>query len=455
MTPALLSLLLMVVTILVGVLGIIYFHRRGNDGLYLRQLILLDFIVTYPVSGIVHVWPLSTGADRGFYDALTGYPAGARAGLVPAAVACLVAEIVLLMAMAWSYRTPRRAPRSEPVYSWPVRQRIIALVVVVLLGAVSGASLLRVMTHAASMNSERVVDVPPGEARYVFLASWFPWVVTLGALLVAARRRTPGGSIWNLFVLTAAVGGVFFSFAWSGGRAETMVYGIPIIALLAWRLGPLRLPYAIVGAVAGSAFIAAKTMARTKSFDVWGILDWQWGRFSMVAWADDYGHTHGFLHGETLANGYLNVPWAIAHLLGAAPSMDGVRSVVNVTGEYFVGDPAKTYIVPGMVTELYLNFGMWGVVAGHVVLGVIVGLVADWYRNSDGEMAKVLAAYVGSVLLFETINAQSGAFLAYVLQSGLPLFAFWFLEMWARRGQERTPHLADRPLRAPTTFNRS
>ncbi|WP_195849220.1 hypothetical protein [Arsenicicoccus cauae] len=445
MSPQPLAITIMVITLMLGLLGILYFHRRGGDGMWLRQILVADFVVSYPISGLVHVWPLST--DRGYYDAIAGGVPGATTGLVRAAVACLLAELTLMIALAAFARPP--ATRGRPVWAWAQRDRVLASLMGAALASAAGFALLRVMRHASALNAERVVEVPPGEARYVFLASWFPWAVTLLALVITSRRTTPASTVWNALVLTGAMGGVFFSFAWSGGRAETMVYGIPIIALLLPRLKVLRAPYAIGGAILGALFIMSKTLARTKDFEVWGLLDWQWGRFSMVAWADDYARTFGYVGGETLANGYLNVPWAIAHFVGLAPPMEGVRSIVQLSGSAFVGDTEKTHIVPGMVSELYINFGLPGVIVGHVILGVVASLVADWFRDAAGEMEKVLAAYLGSVILFETVVAQSGAFLPYAIQSGLPLWGFWLIERARRRAATRdhdTSSISDRTL---------
>ncbi len=430
---------------------IVLVRARGRDGLHLRTWLVVDFVITYIVSGFVHVLQLTT--SRGYYEALPGNPHVDTSGLLVAAWCTPVALAGLALGLSVRWIAPPKYRRQQP-YSMAIGHRMITTALGLGLTAFAGLGVMRIRGVASS--GERVIGVDGGMARFAFLASWMPWGITLLALLLLARRKQPGNDMWNTLVLGGASGVIAVAGSWAGGRTDVVVFTLPLlIVVLPWLRG-LRTPLLVGGMFAVFAFVRLETLNRAGSqggFDVASLLDWQWGRFSMVAWAGAYAEQHGFIAGETMASGFLAVPFAVLHLVGI-PGGDG-RTIVQITGEYFSGAREFIHVVPGMSAELYLNFGYLGVFGGYVILGLVGALVADIWLHSQTELGRVLIVYLAAILLFQSLTAQSGASGPLVFMTGAPMMMLFLLELLLRRDDEiraRRVHDPFVPLGATSLF---
>lgn len=432
------AILLLTASAVVGILALIHIRTRDRvDGLNLRLFMVLNFLLANVVSGFAHV--LGWSKDRGFYEVLSGDPVGSTSGLTTAAWATFLASCALWAGLVvprprlfpardGSREVPRRPLAPENLYSFAAAHRVSVGGLALVLAAAGGVGLIRVMGATTDQTGGRIISVDGGNARYAFLAGWLPWAVTLLVLAFAARRRATGQAVWNTLLLVGGLAALAVSATWNGGRAEIAYVAFPLLAIMLPRISILRWPLIVAGAVAMVVFVVATTSQRVgATTDPWSFIDWQWGRFSMSAWASNHTALHGSLHGETIWSALINVPLALLHLGGV--SVDNpFRSMVQVSGYDLLGGEDQIYVVPGFSAEMLLNFGLVGVVAGYFLLGIFSAVVSDAYSRSRSETNRVLLATVGSTLVFQGIVGQLESFEVFVTLSILPLWALWVAE---------------------------
>lgn len=427
--------------------AIVYVWARGDDGLGMRRWLLVVYLLAYVVSGLVHVLGIST--SRGFYEAVPADPHDAYTGLLVAAWCTPVGLAGLTLGLGVRWLRPPTTRRRAP-YSMAVSHRWLTLGLGLALSAAGALGVIRMRGFAAEAAGNRIIGVDGGMARYAFLSSWMPWGVLLLALCFVLRRKTAAADMWNTLVMAVAVGIIAVSASWTGGRTDVPQFTLPLLVVVLPMLRGLRFPIAVGGAFAAFALIYAQTVNRTGegTFSLAALLDWQWGRFSMVAWAGRYVGDHGYLGGETLLAGFAAVPMAFLHLLGFSGA--DWRTITAVSGQWFHGDPERVFTVPGMSAELYANFGYPGVFCGYLALGLVAALVADLYLHTPTELGRALVGYVFAALLLQTVNAQSGAIGPLVALTGMPLVGFAVLELLVRRyDHDHEGRLRDAYARAP------
>ncbi|MBD2766101.1 oligosaccharide repeat unit polymerase [Kocuria sp. cx-455] len=438
MNPVATATVLLVATALVGLLAIAHVRSRGTDGLNLRTWMLINFQVANVLSGFAHV--LRWSNDRGYFEALSGSTTGADSGLMTAAWATFLGSCALWAGMVVprpALRGPSRGKQPERrsrgsyipenLYSFAAAHRVSVGGIALLLAAAGTLGMLRVMA-ATPEGGGRIIAVDGGNARYAFLAGWLPWAVSILVLALASRRRVAGPALWNTLLLTAGLAALAVSSTWNGGRAELMYVSFPLLALMLPRIRVLKWPILVIGAVSFAAFVVVTTAQRVgATTDPWSFIDWQWGRFSMAAWAGQHVDLHGSLGGETVWSALLNVPMALLHFAGAGGDSP-FRSMVEVSGFDLLGDGEQIYIVPGFTAEMILNFGVPGVVVGYLIIGWLSALIADAYTRSRSESTRLLLASFGAVLVFQSIVGQLESFETFMTLSILPLWGLWLAD---------------------------
>lgn len=323
---------------------------------------------------------------------------------------------------------PRRPLAPENLYSFAAAHRVAVGGVALALAGAGAFGLVRVMGATTDQTGGRIIAVDDGNARFAFLAGWLPWAVTLLVLVLACRRRSPGPAVWNTILLVVGLGALAVSASWNGGRSEIVYVAFPLLALMLPRINVLRWPFMVAGAALLAGYIVYTTMQRVgATTDPWSFVDWQWGRFSMAAWAANHTELHGALHGETVWSALLNVPLSLLHLVGIDVD-NPFRSMVEVSGYDLLGGEDQIYVVPGFTAEMILNFGVLGAVGGYFLLGLVSAVVSDAYSRSRSETNRVLLATIGSTLVFQGIVGQLESFEVFVTLSILPLWGLWVAE---------------------------
>lgn len=429
---------------------------RGQPGAsWVSKLLFLNCTVTLPLSGLVHMAQLP-GVSRGYVDLMEDPESGP---LFYATVLTLLAGASLVIGNSFARRcSPQSGARSTVAseYLAPRRREIyILLMAVAVLAPISVAANMRLQTQAIVDPATRFISVKHGGAADYYVATWLPWCISFGCILLLARRtwmRSP----WVVCVLVAVAFVTDVAcLQWTGGRTLALVLATPLVAVTAPLMG--RSLWLFLGglSVAGAIYLRSVTLGRTHGrtdlLSVWSWIDWQWGRFSMLGWAHEYVSVHGLLSGETLLRSISSSIQAVAGLMGISVGNAGLQSSSQVVANGLANDPSATYIVPGMAGEFFLNFGISGVLLGFMFIGYCAGVVDRKIRGSRSLVVQLLWAYLGSVLVWRTITSTSDAFVAYLIFSGTPILAVVAIASLSRTLSSGAPD-ARAKVPARTTF---
>lgn len=414
------------------VCGIIVAHRTGRY-LNFGSLLIVNLALVGPVSGIVHVLRIGD-ASRGYFD----LNAVAFGGYRNAALwACLIAVIATcagcLHGSARVVRHEQQLGDGTPHRYWEpdrwlvgAERRLLACagLVLLVLGAYAAA---KVNAFALEQGRSRIIAVSEGIARYAFMSNWLVWVISFTLIAFASVRALRNPTLLFL-ALCAGIVLIAISLSWAGGRSIVLVMALPIVLTLLPLLRGVRFLAVAGGVVALVAYTAAVTRARATSQAIettsWAsALDWQWGRYSMTGFAADRVGTHGYMWGETFFAGINNLVTGLLALLGLSGIGTDAQTVTGVAASYFYLPKDQGYIVPGLVSELYLNLGLVGIAVGCYVLARVTVLVDQRFVTAGSPIIALAWAYIGTLLVFRTWNSDSGTIWAFIAFNGAPLIA--------------------------------
>lgn len=429
-SEALLPSILLCVTgvygLIVAVRIAIVLERVAN----FRSIIIAMYIVVNVASGVAHLSGIET-SNRGYFDLLQ-HPERIL-------VATLTSCLGLIVLCAGCLRRLGDAPKgaSASVSTLAGTGAPLFVSALIMFPAVAGA-LASIRSYAATLDTERIISLDGGLARLGFLSQWSTWVISFIFLALCATRIGRSRFLVVCLLLASCVV-IVSSLAWTGGRAIAVMMSLPLVLAVWAILGKFRLVLAIALSLAAAGYSASVIASRTANYasDNFGLvsaIDWQFGRFSMMGFADEYVSGNGYLLGETILSGVLSVPFGVLKLLGLADGVVLPRSVTEISGDHLLGSSSATYVVPGMSAELYVNFGLLGIVLGYYFLGRIIAVVDDSYAETPDIALKFGLAYVGVLLVFCTVSSQSGAIFSYALFTGLPVMV---LLVWRLRARPR------------------
>ncbi|AMY52603.1 hypothetical protein A3L23_01252 [Rhodococcoides fascians D188] len=413
-----------------------------------RSALLLMYIVVNNISGTVHLMGLSK--TRGFVDLTSSpggdYGAGAFGAVVLASLGTVVLSAVLLTGLrAHNIQNDRSNHRLDR------KETRIALVLALMLIPPSVPAVISIQQYVATTAATRVVALDGGLARISFLAQWLTWGI--GFLAIYLISRTSSTMILRRAgILSCAVALTVLSLNWTGGRSIVVIMSMPLLVAILPTLGKLRKWTVLIFVVGAIAYIASITSTRLEGFrtrdsaDIWAFFDWQWGRFSILGFANQYVEQNGLLYGETIYYGLYYVPYGVLKLIGLGDVLPLPRSSMEVMGGEIFGDPSVTYLLPGFTAEYYMNFGSVGMLSALAVLGMLVARLDDLFRRQTSMLRRFCFAYLGTVAVFCTIPAQSGALPSYLFFTGLPVLAVLFLTR-PRTGDNLESNRAENPRR--------
>ncbi|MFI7744667.1 hypothetical protein [Kocuria rhizosphaericola] len=421
---------ILTICVAVGVISAGLFAIRSRRLFNFRSLVLINYTAVLPISGLAHLLG-GRLADTGHYDIRATPEALAAAvwGTVIGLVSLLVG--LSLQSRRYSKKIVKNMPLSRLT---PGEKRVLLAVVAILVPLGLFAS-MQMQRYANSTGQTRIIEADGLYVAYTYLSHWLVWGISLGAILVINLRWGKNRAVVVVALLVAVLG-ITSALAWSGGRSIVPTMALPVIMILFSRLRGERMLLGLLGMVGASIYIGNQTSRRlgpSAGFDIVAWLDWQWGRFSMLGWAHNEASEGGWLLGETLAASYSQFLASIFRLVGITLELPEWRSVLELTSETILRDRDAVYVVPGLMAELALNFGTIGIVAGMLLIGIAVGWVDGAYVRSSSYTTRLLVAYLGSLLIFRTFTAESAAFPAYVLYSGLPLVAVAVASAYLRK----------------------
>lgn len=424
--------LLLALTI-AGLVIALRFSKKHGTPLNFGTLLLLNYTIIQPVSGIVHLLNIS-GADRGYFDLLK-----APSSYTLTATICAILGLGALTLGYIHGGGLKAAGARRPGVFWLGKNDIIILSSVLLfLIPLTFYSLMQIQGYAANSGLDRLIQVDGGFARYAYMAQWIAWVITFVALLLLARRRGLG-AFWSIVIIGIGCILMTFSMRWSGSRSATLLFALPMVKTLQPRFGKLEKPAVAFGLMVLLIYAQMLSAVREVSLSVAGQsgfigwLDWQWGRFSMSGYAAQHVQTHGYLYGETLLNAIVWTLQGFGKLVGVDLSSSALRSSSAVASLDLTNNPDAIYIVPGFNAEMYMNFGIFGVIVGCYILARVVAWVEYKSFTSRNCVSDVAWNFVGALLVFRLTLADSSTFPSYAIYIGVALFCTAMLVAFVRR----------------------
>jgi oligosaccharide repeat unit polymerase len=419
--------------------------RQQGEFLNFSTLLLLCYTLVQPISGLVHLADIE-GAVRGYFDLLKGDP-------YPAVMAtiCAVAGLAAL-ALGGYYGGRIKGPHARPIPRtfWLNGVETFMLVgLIFILGPITLYCLKQIVSFVSSTGMERTIQVDGGMARFFYLAQWLVWVISIGALLIAGRQRSLG-QFGTALILGIAVLMIASVLRFTGGRSIIVVMALPIIIALLPRYRQLKRSSLLIGAIALLTYTMVLSQIRSDALksgagvNLAGWFDWEGGRFSMTGFAVQYVENYGYVYGETLLNA---VTWTFNGLFQffGIQHANVLRSSSEIAGSVLIARVGGIYVVPGMSAELFMNFGLLGIVAGYLGLGWLVRRIDRRIALAPSVLARLALAFLGTLAVFRTIPADSSALPSFVIYLGFPLLSVWCASSLMRLAV---------PMRLPTRANR-
>lgn len=410
-----LATIILILSCVIALGAVVVRWRRDRTLLRFPQLFMLMFVVVYPLSGLVHILRTDNGS-RGFFDMLTAQSGGVliSMSLLMLLVAALMAAIICAVGRSAS---PSSSRKSETSWYWASSTMTMLLV-----APFSIYAIFRLSAYASTIESGRVVALTGGLARFSYLSNWLTWVVTVIAVALIFRRGIESSTNRVLVVLASLVV-IAAGLAWTGGRSIIVLMCLPLIVITWPRLGRARwslAPIALIMLAIAFAQIAEDRGIQSSSISsVETFIDWQWGRFSMLGFADELVRGIGPLNGESYLAALMTVPAAILGFIGV--NISAGRTMSSFTGQYLLGDPSQKYVVSGALPEAYANFGPIGVLIVAALLALAVRWVDRRMALSAGPVQGLVYAYLGTLITLRTLSADSEAIFSYFFLSGAPL----------------------------------
>ncbi|WP_155829512.1 oligosaccharide repeat unit polymerase [Gordonia alkanivorans] len=448
---AALCLSLLVVLNIICLSTLVVIKRKRATLVTFQSLLVLVFWTSVPVSGVAHM--INDDRGLGFYnlvDSLAGNVDFIRALLAATAGTIAICGTVSFMPSV-SVTTGEvdgnlRALQVEQTNGTSLL--LIGFGTMLLVPSVF--SIIKIKTYAESTGMARVTLIEGGAAKYAFMSHWFAWAATFIAVGFICLPRLRG-TWFRSAISLIAIASIAWSLSWSGGRSVLVIMTLPLIVVVAgvlkrktWVVAlPVGLVLAYLSARATSS--RSEGYVNESAFSTLSLLDWQWGRFSMLGFGSRVVEDDGFLMGETLYAGLRTIPDAIAKLVLTEPVVTSARLSTAVTGEKLLGNADQRYIVPGLPAELYMNFGIVGVFVGLAFLSYLVTRAERQFTTATHVADRIFWSYLCVVLIFCTIPAHSAAILNYLVFSGAPVLVLPVLSKlyrWWRGQGSRSTNLA-------------
>ncbi len=446
-------------TVLVSfaVLGLIFaiLIARKTHWTSFRVLIVLNYAVSILISGIVHL-NSSSAAQRSYFNV-----AELNSRELNLVLLTSIAGLMALTAGA-AVRLPQQplGPRTAAVLQ-PTDLTFLPALTALLL-SISALALIRTRDYVATLEvfGGRVISVSGGMSRYAYISYWIVWAISFLVILIAGRITSTGHRSNRLkptlLVLTGVVA-IFAALEWTGGRSIGLLMALPLVLVMSPRIKVSK-GVVLASAVALSFYVYQVTESRLDRSRLgnsgpldW--LDWEWGRFSMLGFSVRYTKESGFLWGETMLSPVSLLFEGVFRLAGLPYATAERRTTPQIATEYIQHSSVNSYIMPGFSpAELYLNFGLIGVIIGCFVLGWLCGWADTRFNSSTSPVIQLFWAYLGTLLVFRGINSDSSAVFLSIFWTGAPLVMAALLSHFLARVPGGTQ--IDRAVEASTAVTR-
>jgi len=400
-------------------------YRHRSNSFPLKAALLAMYLLVNVISGIVHFLNIDD-TNRGYYDAVKSINASNGITLLSSIFITVLGFFSLYFGLL---RTKNKKPELEQrkrqqIHLQKTDKKITAWLSLLFFPP-SIYSVIVLNSFIEEESLRRVVALTDGMARFGFMAHWFTWATAFLCLWFYSNNIFRS-SLSKAALLLISVFAIFWSLRWTGGRTVGVLMSLPLIIVMFQGIKRFKLPLAALMATIAVLYSIFLTLYRKENysdsqFSLIGVLDWELGKFSMLPFSIDYTSDHGYLLGETLYAAVFSIPLGVIKAIGLSDLFWIPRYVTNITGEAILGNPDLIYIVPGLSSELYMNFGALGIGFGYFLLGRFATWVDLHLSKTQTPTEQLVFSYIAVITIFCSISAQSAAFFGYLFYSGLPL----------------------------------
>lgn len=392
-------------------------------------LLVVSFSFVYPISGLIHI-VFKDNFYRGYFDAVNGVVIGSalRSNLNVTLIVYIAA--LSLLAGIKLYKKPNTQLKSNHKVRTSYSSAIYFGLFLFFLGLFSTYTLYQNL-GIYEINRLIIFNISDGMGRYVFFSYWLAWGVSLIYLRKLYTAPIKSDLISSILLISCALI-ITLNLTWTGGRSIAVLLTLPLIYVsLLKHPSYLRFsaPIYIIGAL---VYIAWLSIVRADSFyyndvSITNLIDWHFGRYSMVAHAVDYTSRSGFLLGQTFFSALASLIQSPLNFLGIDTPFLGDSSAVSIIGYDLTGVRSTVHIVPGILAETFLNFGILGVAPTFFAIGYFCRAI-DYRIKSEINSSlygSIFYAYLGCSLSITLLNGTIQALLSGVFYAGLPLLFFF------------------------------
>lgn len=406
------------------------------DGfLSLRTIFVLVFCFIYVFSGFSHLL-VNVDGVRGFFDSV--YHSMLHGGIVNtlSSIAVLVFYLFLRKGLYYTALNKSKQPTGTTELGFFRSDSFVFFysLMFILLGAF-GYSVLASTIDLSVL--ERGRQLPPGVAKFVFMAGWLVWGVTLMFYFVLSKSRT---TFMDFVFFTTAMVMIVGSVLWQGGRSIIVLTSFPVLFVFLKKHKRATLPVVLFCCLSMISYISFVSGIRKEGYTndsttFWEVLDWEYGRFSMVAYSFDYVYRNGFEGVGVLFDALVKILCSPLYLAGLGAEFVGSYegSTIAFIGQDLFADSTATYVVPGIISELIVgSFGIFIPVFAFYS-GAIVAFLQRYtfnYRPNDSNY--VFSVFLFSIITFNFLNSTFYAFLNYLIFIGFPIFFIGVVRLYLK-----------------------
>lgn len=398
----------------------IFIYGKKQGFINFVVLLRLVFLLVYPYSGLCHLFFLND--ERGFFDS---YKYSLLFNESYINLFSFLQVFLFYVFMSAFQNTLKPIRLSGLKYSiFQNKTYLVYGVAFTLIGVFASV----VLSFAIDTSIiERGRELPKGAAKFVFISTWFGWGITLVVYSLLKKYRLP--TLILVFLFYGSILLIVLNVMWMGGRSAAILLNLPLIFIFAFYKRKLFKKLILTLLIPFLLYISYVSDVRKEGYQnsetpFNQVLDWEFGRFSMVSYSIDYTMRKDFFFGSTYADAILKSLGSPFYILGLGAKFvgDSEGSTVHEIGKDLANQKNVSYIVPGAIPEAYMNFGVFGVILLGVLFGVLSKFIDNMmFFNYHRPFHFIFYAYLGSVLCFNFLNSTFFAFLNYLMFTGAPL----------------------------------
>jgi oligosaccharide repeat unit polymerase len=405
-------------------------YKKDNKLVNGKFLVAMSFIITYPVSALFHFIG-EQESSRGFFDIVRvsgDYP---EANLYFAIMLMIVAALCLWYPL---HKDGKKDIKGQPeVYINTTLLFALGAIFTVL--GLLGTFLLFSDSYSIVQEISRVDrarEIAAGGAKYYFMSRWLSWGLTFIAIGIL-KKTERNISIFAYGFTAMIIFTVLMNTRWAGGRSEGLLGVLPLLIIISRTMPKLQTKInnnAVFVLVVYIIYITAERRGQVADAytSIVSFFDWQAGRFSMIGLSIEMVQNYGYAYGKTFLEGIIatiNAPFILLKLPSLLPQATGIT---NVVGGYLFNDSTVTGVVPGIILELYYNFGIVGVAVGFYLIGKFAAACTRAVDTGTTVGEVLLSSYCLILICTSIIPGTSSIWVYLLITLGLPAICLYSVE---------------------------